>query len=372
MSYRSRDLLCLLGDVEVHHAYYHCTTCKRGVQAAPLPLAAGQRRLSLAAEEVVCLEASKESFEKAASSLLKLTGLRLSEETVRRAAEDAGKHIGERLAQEETFGEKCVWPWPKDAEGRTCAYVSVDATGIGMQGPHGAKREGRMPYVGMIYFPTPDSPEKPTPLTEGRARYLAGLMSLDELGPLLRRQGAQVGMDEAQQWIGLSDGGAGLDSFLDVNFPRAQRILDFWHAAQHLAELAVAYHSNDTPAAEELFAAWRHQLRHEGGKTLLQTLLNFYVQDRSQTVQEIHRRLLEYVRANVHRMDYPTYGIKGWQIGSGPVESACKMVVNQRLCQGGMRWGEPGADAMCHLRALYRSERSQWDDYWRSRVAVAL
>ncbi len=39
--------------------------------------------------------------------------------------------------------------------GQSCAYVSLDATGIMMQGPDGAKAEGRMVYVGMIYNPKP-------------------------------------------------------------------------------------------------------------------------------------------------------------------------------------------------------------------------
>ena len=65
-------------------------------------------------------------------------------------------------------------------------------------------------------------------------------------------------------------------------------------------------------------------------------------------------------------MDYPGYLAKGWQIGSGPVEAACKQVVGQRLKGSGMRWGEAGADAACHLRALYRSEASQWDAFWAS------
>jgi len=34
----------------------------------------------------------------------------------------------------------------------------------------------------------------------------------------------------------------------------------------------------------------------------------------------------------LHRMDYPRYQVEGWQIGSGPIEAACKTVVNQRLC----------------------------------------
>src|SRR5512144_790591 len=55
-------------------------------------------------------------------------------------------------------------------------------------------------------------------------------------------------------------------------------------------------------------------------------------------------------------MDYPRYLKEGWQIGSGHIEAACKTVVNQRLKQSGMRWGGDGADAVCHLRALYEGE----------------
>lgn len=31
----------------------------------------------------------------------------------------------------------------------------------------------------------------------------------------------------------------------------------------------------------------------------------------------------------------------------------------------GMRWGADGADAVCHLRALFKSEADQWDAFWR-------
>jgi len=65
----------------------------------------------------------------------------------------------------------------------------------------------------------------------------------------------------------------------------------------------------------------------------------------------------------------------GWQIGSGPVESACKTVVGNRLKGGGMRWGGAGADAICHLRALCLSEPSCWESFWapaRRRLATKL
>ena len=75
-----------------------------------------------------------------------------------------------------------------------------------------------------------------------------------------------------------------------------------------------------------------------------------------------------YVRNNLHRMDYPRYRKEGWQIGSGHIEAACKTVVNQRLKQSGMRWGCDGADAVCHLRALYEGETRQWDAFWERSI----
>ena len=85
---------------------------------------------------------------------------------------------------------------------------------------------------------------------------------------------------------------------------------------------------------------------------------------RKPAVREKYDTTLNYFRNNVHRMDYPTYVANGWSIGSGAVESACKTVVGQRLKLAGMRWGEDGADALCHLRALYRSEKGQWEAFW--------
>jgi hypothetical protein len=64
-------------------------------------------------------------------------------------------------------------------------------------------------------------------------------------------------------------------------------------------------------------------------------------------------------------MDYPEYVSRGWQIGSGPVESACKTVVGQRLKCSGMRWAEEGWDGVCHLRALFLSEKGQWEAFWK-------
>src|SRR5262249_14983527 len=137
--------------------------------------------------------------------------------------------IGRRLAAGETFGEARDWAWHKDAEGKTCAYVAWDLTGLGMQGPGACAAEGRMTAVGMVYNPVPEGadrwadPAGRTPCF--RARYVAGLEGQAALAGPLRRQAAQVGMDRADRWIAPCDAGSGLEELLKVNFPRVEAVI---------------------------------------------------------------------------------------------------------------------------------------------------
>jgi hypothetical protein len=382
------------------------------------------RKLTPAAEEVVCQAGLlTDSFAEAAAKILpKQAGLHLGESTVERATEDAGDRLGSWWEQGLTLGADVQWCWHKDKEGRRVAYLGVDATGVPQQGPKGSKAEGRMPYVAMVYNPPPEKPQKqsaatapeaqprptcaaaptvgarqaaaasapavapavagvaaepcrpPTadaggaagqPPKQMQARYLAGLYTLPLLGLLLRRQAAQVGMEAAEVWIGLCDGGSGLENFLQSHFNRAdlQLILDFHHPAGRLEELAKLWHEGDEERAKQQAEGWCKTLKHAGGETLLAQLRALPPPPRKLARQK-YDELLGYLENHKHKMNYPEYLEKGWYIGSGPVESACKTVVGQRLKLAGMRWAEFGTDNVCHLRALFKSEKGQWDAFW--------
>ncbi len=364
--HRDKTFTTLLGDVRVEvRPYYHCVHCHHGHFPGDATLGLTGRRMSLGAEEVVTLAGTLTSFGEAATKILpKMAGIRFGESTVERITESNGERLGQFWEQGHALGPARDWDWNRDANGRRVAYVSVDATGVGQQGVGGAKAEGKMVYVGMVYNPAefdPKSPRDAQPIEQ--ARYLAGLTDLDTLGAQLRRQAGQVGMDRADQWIGLSDGGQGLETFFEVNFPRATLILDFYHAAGHLGDLAKAW-SDETTTATSLLDAWRHQMKTEGGAAVLRTLDALDRSGRSPEALEEYRLVTQYVRKNAYRMDYPSYQAKGWQIGSGSMESGCKTVICRRLCGGGMRWGVDGADSVSHLRALFQSEPNQWEAFW--------
>jgi hypothetical protein len=157
-----------------------------------------------------------------------------------------------------------------------------------------------------------------------------------------------------------------------TNFARVEAvILDFFHAAEYLGTLARALHPTDEEAALEQTNGWSRLLREEGGEVMIAVLENWDWPNR-EGLPAVRAEVLGYFRNQVHRMDYPTYEANVWYIGSGAVESACKTVVGQRLKGSGMRWSEDGTHAVCHVRALYRSEHKQWTDFWSRKAAASI
>lgn len=349
------------GEVRPARAYYHCRHCGRGQVPRDTRWGLSACDLSRGAARAIALTGTLARFAEAATEVLpKRTGRRVCESTVERTTERAGPQGGQRLATGETVGSTTSWNGSKDAEGKTCADVAADLTGVGMPGEGGAKTGGRMAAVGMIW----NGGE------EGRVRYVCGRTGgLAALGQPRREQATQVDMHAAERRIALPDGGAGIEDWLRVNFPRAEAIiLDFDHAAEHPSDGSKVLWPQESEAKREGHA-WCHRLRHEGGAVVLAALRGVDVSHRSAEVREALRKLVGDFANPMHRMDDPSYRAKGWLTGSGPVEAACQQVVNQRLTCSGMRWSESGADAVCHLRALFRCGKGQWDACWSSLAA---
>src|SRR5262245_8056489 len=162
-------------------------------------------------------------------------------------------------------------------------------------------------------------------------------MSTKVPGARLCRQADQVGMDQAKQWVALTDDGKGLDDFWNVHFSRVVRILDYFQTAEHLGEFAKACLGGDASAAEALTQEWSHQMKDEGCAATLATLEALDLKGLSSALAA-HRLVTCYVRNNLHCIDYLRHREEGSQIGSGQIEAACKTVVHHRLKRSGMRW----------------------------------
>ena len=71
---------------------------------------------------------------------------------------------------------------------------------------------------------------------------------------------------------------------------------------------------------------------------------------------------LEYLEPRLPQLQYPTFRAAGYPIGSGIVESANTVVVEDRLKGSGMHWAPQHVDPLLALRTIVCADR--WDEAW--------
>jgi hypothetical protein len=143
-------------------------------------------------------------------------------------------------------------------------------------------------------------------------------------------------------------------------------IIDWWHAVENLWEAANSLWGQGQVQTvtwvehqkTRLWAGQRRALLHQIRLAC----------PRSQSLPDKVRTLVSYLFHHRRRMDYVSYRQAGYPVGSGSVESACKLVVQARMKQAGMRWSRDGAQAMLALRCVLLS--AQWDELWLSSFNV--
>jgi hypothetical protein len=320
-------------------------------------------RQSPGLQPLVALVGCLDPFGKADDVLRRLAGVRLSPSTCRRRTEEAGDDLRARHAAGAPVlppAGQPAWDFtlpPRDGRAfdGTVAYLGLDAFAVPIRGPHGGTLY-RMLYAGLLYDP-------------GKAHtlYVADF-DHEAVARQLRQYACALGLSAAQTLVALTDGGHGLEEALRGHVSGAIAfVLDFYHAAEHLGAFGHLWRGRDSPAAR----TWAEQatgvLRAGGGVALLEHLRALVLEDEApEEVREGLRRLVGYVEGNVHRMDYPSYRERGWDIGSGPTEAGCKLL-GGRLKGVGMRWCVSGSEQVAALRALYASGEGLWDAFWEQR-----
>jgi hypothetical protein len=73
-------------------------------------------------------------------------------------------------------------------------------------------------------------------------------------------------------------------------------------------------------------------------------------------------QVIGYLERNRRHMRYEICLAKGYPIGSGVMEGACRNLINDRLELTGMSWTIQGAESMIRLRAVHI--KKDWNDFW--------
>jgi hypothetical protein len=163
-------------------------------------------------------------------------------------------------------------------------------------------------------------------------------------------------LDPLKQLVFIADGAKWIWERVHAFYPNAIQILDFFHAMEHLwTVLNLCWKLNfETEGQRNEWAQTQKQLLLEGE---VQKVCENIVALKTSTVEQKEKQdeLIGYYQNNKERMDYGTYLENGWLIGSGPIESAHREVIQKRLKRSGQRWTRPGAQQIANLRVAYKS-----------------
>lgn len=353
-----RIVATVLGPVRITRAYY------RGPHGGRFPLdeALGLHdRYTPAVRQLMCWAGAMDgSFELASETLRRFAGLDIPGRQIQRMVNATAP------AAASWMQTRPVAPPPRPP---AILNVQTDMTGIPMRpeelkGIKGKQPDGtaktRQIKVGCVFTQTRDAKGQPQ-RDPSSSTYLTGFCEVTDFGLRLREEARRRGLAGAGTVVFLGDGAEWIWKLAGDCFPGAVQIVDFYHACEHLHHLC-ALCEPDELQREHLFKKWRRRLRNNGLTRLLCDVEQG-AQALDETVREQIASETAYFRKNAARMTYRTFRRRGYFIGSGAVEGACRHVVAQRTKLSGMRWFCCGAENVLTFRALIKS--NLFDDYYR-------
>lgn len=295
-----------------------------------------------------------QSFQRAADEMAWHHEVTVSKEHVRRHTEQAGAVYAQVQAQAQAQAQTqtpaaaaCPEPLP-DRQ-----MLSVDGAMVHLTS--GAWREVKTLTVAVVQ---PDGQTTAPSYFSRVAEYHA--FADQAQAEATRRQ-----VTRSAAVCAVADGAECNQTIIDRLCARATRILDFYHAAEHLALPLRAIYGEGTEAFAAHFQQQRRELRDGDPDQVLAALSDLATQHPPHA--ESLNDTLGYFTQRRDHINYAAFQAAHWPIGSGAGEAAHKVVVEARLKQAGMRWAEPNVNPMVALRNLVCNDR--WDEGWPLVVA---
>lgn len=159
-------------------------------------------------------------------------------------------------------------------------------------------------------------------------------------------------VDLLENFICIGDGASWIWDWCESNYPDAVRILDYWHATERLWKFIKSLYTSK--AKQEKWIKIQEGLLWED--QVEQVLLNAeQLVIRKTAAKEEQAKLVTYLKNHKDKMLYGTYKKNGWLVGSGPIESAHRTVIQKRLKVSGQRWTIPGAQKILNLRIAHKN-----------------
>jgi hypothetical protein len=163
----------------------------------------------------------------------------------------------------------------------------------------------------------------------------------------------------------LMDGQRSLWGMKEKWLSRAVSVLDIFHAMERLWKAVYCFHQEGSQEAEQCVTHYLEMLL-DGKVGYLIGVFRRRLPLLTGSKRKELSKIIQFFENNRHYMRYDEYLKKGYPIGSGVVEGACRHLVRDRMECTGMHWELEGAQAMLNTRSVYLS--GQWNEFIEYRI----
>jgi hypothetical protein len=358
------NIMTRYGKINFVRDYISCRDCGYGIGKGDkkLEICKGHR-LTNGMVDLITYIGQLVPFGEGSKLIEKLFGfmdIEVSESVIEKVTEEVGKKLYEtNLTEAENLYEnyhKVVLS--EDYQARNDLYILMDGSHVNTRIEDDEGKTWKELKLGEVFSSKDIIKRKNKDSIITKKEYCTHLGSVSTFKKILLKSVYDSGYMKHKNTIIIADGAAWIWNLADEFFPESIKILDFYHLSENINNYAkYIYGENDIKRKK-----WVNKIIKyiKNGKVDL-AIKNI---DKIAVSKEVLPtgivNLPEYIKNNIGRINYKEYKEKGYYIGSGPIESGNKTVIQQRLKQSGMRWSVDGAQYIAALRAKYKSNK--WNE----------
>jgi len=343
-----REVKTMIGSIVLYRPYFYCSGCRHGFYPFDEALGLSDRKIQHDVQEVETFLAANMPFEEASETMERCAGIQVSDHHIH----DITNEIASDLAVLD------VSPTKDDIhqkiEALSANKFRRPVLMIGIDGAHAPTR--------------PEPSERSGPRGKGQWREVKGfriylldgkriihLISWHQIksdkelaSDLLEIKNAGLIPEDQVRICAIGDGAAWIWNRVDEIYPKAKKVLDYYHCSQYLHDLANAQYGKESQKAREWVEVKLTQLFVNEVDEVITEIAE--MEPNSDSAKEIIEKTRNYLYERRKMISYGSIKRGGYHIGSGGIESSNKFISNVRLKRSGAWWYPTNANNILKLR----------------------
>jgi len=363
---RARHIQGVVGDDIIRRAYDLCDTCRRGQAPLDVRIGLGPGTLSPTLLRAVCRLGIDTSFEEAMDAARETLGVTVADETARRDTEGIGA-VAEADQQTDVDAVRQGRPL------MATAPIDTRVLAIAVDGVQAPQRDAWHEMKVGTFAPLGpglrvDAETQRTHLAWREASYGAGGEEAEVFWWRIYAEACRRGLGTPRvRTVVLRGDGAEWIWQRARHVPRVRgvelvEIVDIYHVYEYLWAVGNAVFGAGSARDAGWVQPLKDRLYEQGAAPVLAALQA--LTPATDAAADAVRVAIGDVTTHAARLDDPCFVARPLPIGSGVVESTCKVLIAARAKGAGMRWSGTSLQAIASLRAVQHSGR--WDSFWQT------